>query len=73
MTQYRMDPAAAEEAIDNNTCCLVGVAGTTEYGMIDPIAELGKIAREHDLFFHVDAAFGGLVIPFLKNPNPLIL
>jgi tyrosine decarboxylase / aspartate 1-decarboxylase len=65
---YRMDPVAAEEAIDKNTCCLVGVAGTTEYGMIDPVSELGKIAGDHDLFFHVDAAFGGLVIPFLDNP-----
>jgi tyrosine decarboxylase/aspartate 1-decarboxylase len=65
---YRMDPGAAEEAIDENTCCLVGVAGTTEYGMVDPIEKLGRIAMDHDLFFHVDAAFGGLVIPFLKDP-----
>ena len=29
-----------------------------------------RIARQHDLFFHVDAAFGGMVIPFLDNPVP---
>lgn len=68
--EYRMDAGDAEKAIDENTCCIVGVAGTTEYGMIDPIPELGEIAGDHDLFFHVDAAFGGLVIPFLEQPKP---
>ncbi len=49
---------------------MVGVAGTTEYGMVDPIADLAKIAAQHDIFLHVDAAFGGMVIPFLDNPIP---
>ena len=65
-----MDAEKAAEQIDRNTVCLVGIAGTTEYGMVDPIADLAKIAGAHDLFFHVDAAFGGMVIPFLKNPIP---
>ncbi len=56
--------------VDNNTIAIVGVAGTTEYGMVDPIADLAKIAQQHDLFFHVDAAFGGMVIPFLDRPVP---
>jgi tyrosine decarboxylase/aspartate 1-decarboxylase len=67
---FRMDADAAAEYIDTSTIALVGVAGTTEYGMVDPIGELAKIAVQHDLFFHVDAAFGGMVIPFLKNPIP---
>jgi len=67
---FRMDAEKAAEQIDRNTVCLVGIAGTTEYGMVDPIADLAQIARAHDLFFHVDAAFGGMVIPFLKNPVP---
>ena len=46
------------------------IAGTTEYGMVDPIEKLSKIALAHDLFFHVDAAFGGMVIPFLDKPVP---
>ncbi|HII76708.1 MAG TPA: tyrosine decarboxylase MfnA [Methanolinea sp.] len=64
---YRMDPVAAAEMIDRNTCGIVGIAGTTEYGMVDPIAELSKIAGDHGVFFHVDAAFGGLVLPFLDD------
>jgi tyrosine decarboxylase/aspartate 1-decarboxylase len=67
---FRMDADLAAEQVDKNTITLVGVAGTTEYGMVDPIKSLATIARQHDLFFHVDAAFGGMVIPFLDNPVP---
>ena len=66
----RMDAEAAAEQIDNNTIALVGIAGTTEYGMVDPITDLAKIAYQHNVFFHVDAAFGGMVIPFLDKTIP---
>jgi len=67
---YRMGVQAASDAIDKSTVCLVGIAGSTEYGMIDPIADLARIADEKGIFFHVDAAFGGMVIPFLDTPVP---
>jgi tyrosine decarboxylase/aspartate 1-decarboxylase len=66
----RMDAGAAEEQIDRNTVCMVGIAGTTEYGMVDPIRVLSDIAVDREVFLHVDAAFGGLVIPFLEHPIP---
>jgi tyrosine decarboxylase/aspartate 1-decarboxylase len=66
----RMDAGAAEDRMDGNTVCLVGIAGTTEYGMVDPIQALSDIAVDRGVFFHVDAAFGGLVIPFLEKPVP---
>lgn len=65
--EYRMDVNAAGELINKDTCCIVSVAGTTEYGMTDPIPELGKIAGQEDIHLHVDAAFGGYVLPFLKD------
>jgi glutamate/tyrosine decarboxylase-like PLP-dependent enzyme len=41
---------------------IVGVAGSTERGSIDPLAEMGRIASRHGIHFHVDAAWGGALI-----------
>ena len=38
---------------------IVGIAGTTETGTVDPLVELGRICAENNIFFHVDAAWGG--------------
>ncbi len=38
---------------------LIGIAGTTETGHIDPLDTLADIAAEHRLHFHVDGAWGG--------------
>jgi glutamate decarboxylase len=38
---------------------IVGVAGSTDCGSIDPLDEMGRIARDAGIFFHVDAAWGG--------------
>jgi tyrosine decarboxylase/aspartate 1-decarboxylase len=46
---------------------IVAIAGTTELGLIDPIEEISKIAFENNIYFHVDAAFGGFSIPFLRS------
>jgi tyrosine decarboxylase/aspartate 1-decarboxylase len=60
-----VDVSDVEAKVSDNTVAIVGIAGSTEYGAIDDIESLSKIAVERDLFLHVDAAFGGLVIPFL--------
>jgi tyrosine decarboxylase / aspartate 1-decarboxylase len=65
--EYRADADLFMEAVDSRTCCMVGIAGTTEYGMVDPIRELAAFAHKEGIFFHVDAAFGGMVLPFLKG------
>ena len=64
---YKIDVESLREAISDKTVAIVAIAGTTELGLIDPIEEISKIAHENNIYFHVDAAFGGFSIPFLKR------
>lgn len=38
---------------------LIGIAGTTETGQVDPLAELATLAHEFGVHYHIDAAWGG--------------
>ena len=64
---YKIDVESVKKAISDKTVAIVAIAGTTELGLIDPIEEISKIAHENNIYFHVDAAFGGFSIPFLKE------
>jgi len=64
--RYVMDISQAEDRIGNETAAVVGVAGTTELGVVDPISELSSLCQD-GIHLHVDAAFGGFVLPFLEE------
>jgi len=67
LDNFQLDIDHLESLVNDKTVAVVGVAGTTSLGLVDPIEEIGKIIEGQDIFFHVDAAFGGFVLPFLKE------
>ncbi|NUP49370.1 MAG: aminotransferase class V-fold PLP-dependent enzyme [Catenulispora sp.] len=50
---------AALTARDEIAMAVVGTAGTTDFGAIDPLDQIAKLAARHGAWFHVDAAYGG--------------
>ncbi|MCW3995720.1 MAG: tyrosine decarboxylase MfnA [Candidatus Bathyarchaeota archaeon] len=69
-SNFRADPSSVEKHISKRTIALVATAGTAELGVVDPIDKLSEIAQKHAVYFHVDAALGGLFIPFLPSTKP---
>jgi len=68
-SKYQIDMEKVRSSINSRTIAIIGVAGTTALGTIDPLLELDKICLEHSIDLHIDAAFAGLVIPFLDNKD----
>ena len=50
---------------------VVAVAGTTVTGATDDLSAIGRLCREHGVWFHVDAAYGGAVV-FSAKHRPLL-
>lgn len=63
--RHRMDATALRETVERlddagkHPFAVVGTAGTTDFGSIDPLSAVADVAATHDLWVHVDAAFGG--------------
>ncbi|MGH2600915.1 MAG: aminotransferase class V-fold PLP-dependent enzyme, partial [Dehalococcoidia bacterium] len=64
---FRANPAAMAAAVTPETVMLYGSAPAYSLGVIDPIAELGELAAERGLWFHVDACVGGMLAPFVRR------
>jgi glutamate/tyrosine decarboxylase-like PLP-dependent enzyme len=63
-SDYRIQIGALEEAIKTDRAaglqpfCVIGNAGTVNTGAVDPLDALAEIAVRHDLWFHLDGAYG---------------
>lgn len=72
---FRMRPERLEEAIRRDLAAgrkpffVCATVGTTSVASIDPVPEIADVAARHDLWLHVDAAYGGAaaVVPELRH------
>ena len=73
----RMDADEVARALElckrrgERVVALIGLAGSTELGSIDPLDELAAVAREFAVHLHVDAAWGGPVLFSEKHRHKL--
>jgi tyrosine decarboxylase/aspartate 1-decarboxylase len=65
--KFVVDTNKLKNKINNDTAAIIGIAGSTDLGTVDSIPILSDICYDENIFLHVDAAFGGFVIPFLKE------
>jgi glutamate/tyrosine decarboxylase-like PLP-dependent enzyme len=66
--RHRMDPSALARAVEQDRAegllpwTVVASAGSTDVGAVDPLRDVARVARDADLWYHVDAAYGGFFI-----------
>lgn len=72
MAINKLKNAIARDILDGlQPFCVLASAGTTNTGTIDPLSELSAICKAENIWFHVDAAYGGAAI-LAKNGNQLL-
>src|SRR5487761_1946692 len=61
-TRANLEKALASDPHRENVIGIVATSGTTNAGIVDDLEGLGSYAREHELWFHVDGAYGGAAL-----------
>jgi tyrosine decarboxylase/aspartate 1-decarboxylase len=62
---YRLSIDQLEDSLDDDIASIFCVAGSTELGAVDPVESVAEISN--GIPIHVDAAFGGYVLPFMED------
>ncbi len=63
----RVDPAEAERAAEEGTILISVMAANNEIGTLEPVSEIGKMARERGILFHTDAVQAAGAVPLDVN------
>lgn len=63
----RVNVKALKRLVSGKTVMIVASAPQYPHGSIDPIAEIGAFAKRKRIPFHVDACFGGFILPWLEE------
>ena len=75
--QFRMDIDALEKTIEQDIkdgfipFVVIGTAGTTNTGSIDPLEKISEICKKYEMWFHVDGAYGGSVLASANHKDLL--
>jgi sphinganine-1-phosphate aldolase len=64
---FKVEAETMRAAITGNTVLLVASAPSYSQGVIDPITEIGALAQEKNLLFHVDSCVGGIHLSFMRK------
>ena len=75
--EQRMDASLLRRQIEDDRrlghqpFLVVGTAGSVSTGVVDPLSEIADICRKHELWFHVDGAYGALAALAPGSPDSL--
>ena len=64
---FTVDVDALKKKITGNTILIVASAPSYPHGVIDPIEDIGRVASEKNIPFHVDSCLGGFFLPFMEK------
>ena len=63
----RLPAGEVARRIGEHTVAVVATAGSSEFGVVDAVDEIGPVVAGREVHLHVDAATGGFIIPFARE------